>query len=1099
MDDDDEDPKEDPSEEHEPEDDDEDPEEDPNEEHEPEDEDTKEEEPYEGSDETEPFEEDEIAVTPPPPRHHGARISVRPQTPMAASTQALINAFAAGSPPFPLPPTSPAYDQAPLGHRTAMIRMRDDIPEEDMPPWRRFVFTAPPPGCDVVESSAAAADRAPRGQYDFADTVEAGQGLIRSPVHDARTIARDADRAKDVGYVRALHDFEHRMMTFIKEVNLRTDRIDIRLEIDVVRGQRIAYETKLQEVDKYISGLPDNIHGNVMSVRAKTLDETIELANDLMDQKLRTYAERQNDNKRKADDSLRNNHQQQPHKKQNVARAYTAGPGEKKAYTRNLPLCTNCNYHHTRQCAPKCNNCRKYGHATRDCRVNVNNNNKNNWVQNTCTCFECGELGNFKKNCPKLNGNADENGGAQGKAYVLGGEDSNPEPNTVMGTFLLNNCYALILFDMGADMSFVPTTFSALLNIAPTALDNNYDVELADGKIIGVNTIFRGCTLDFLNHPFNIDLMPVPLGSFDAIIGMDWFRKYHAVIVCDEKIVCVSFRNKTLIFQGKRNDQVHESGLNIISYVKAQKYLSKGCDVFLAHITTMEAKGKSEGKRLEDVPIVRDFPKVFPVDLPGIPPARQVEFQIDLVPGVAPVAQALYQLAPSEKKELVEQLQELSDKVFIRPSSSPWGALVLFAKKKDESFCMCIDYHEMNKLTVENRYPLPRIDDLFDQLQGSSVYSKIDLRLGYHQLRVHEEEVLKTTFRTRYGHYKFQVMPFGLTNAPAVFMDLMNRDALWALRISSDAFWFDKRTGGIYGPHESEHEEHLNLVLELLKKEELYAKFSKCEFWISKVQFLGHVIDSKDIHVDPAKIESIKNWTFYASRQLKIHKKNYTTHDLELGAVVFAIKCGDITYTKQANVITDALSRKERSRPLRVRALVMKIGLNLPKKILEAQTKALKPENLSAEDVRGMLRKDLPKEKLGPQVGDAQLTGPEIIHETTEKIVQIKSKIQATRDQQKSCADLKRKPMDFQKCLSAESLRIPLDELCIDDKLHFVEEPVELMDREIKKLKRSRIPIIKVRGNSKRGPEFTWECEDQFKQKYPHLFTKTIPSSSAAS
>ncbi|GJT92733.1 putative reverse transcriptase domain-containing protein [Tanacetum coccineum] len=178
-------------------------------------------------------------------------------------------------------------------------------------------------------------------------------------------------------------------------------------------------------------------------------------------------------------------------------------------------------------------------------------------------------------------------------------------------------------------------------------------------------------------------------------------------------------------------------------------------------------------------------------------------------------------------KELSEQLKELSDKGFIRPSSSPWGAPVLFVKKKDGSFRMCIDYRELNKLTVKNRYPLPRIDDLFDQLQGSSVYSKIDLRSGYHQLRVREEDIPKTAFRTRYGHYEFQVMPFGLTNAPA---------------------------------NKKEHEEHLKLILELLKKEELYAKFSKCEFWIPKVQFLGHVIDSEGIHVDPAKIESIKDW-----------------------------------------------------------------------------------------------------------------------------------------------------------------------------------------------------------------------------------------------
>ncbi|GJS32824.1 reverse transcriptase domain-containing protein [Tanacetum coccineum] len=520
--------------------------------------------------------------------------------------------------------------------------------------------------------------------------------------------------------------------------------------------------------------------------------------------------------------------------------------------------------------------------------------------------------------------------------------------------------------------------------------------------------------------------------------------------------------------------------------------MQKGFPIFLAHVTAKEIEDKSEKKRLEDVPIVRDFPEVFPEDLSGLPPTRQVEFQIDLVPGAAPVARAPYRLAPSEMKELSEQLKELSDKGFIRPSSSPWGAPVLFVKKKDGSFRMCIDYRELNKLTVKNRYPLPRIDDLFDQLQGSSIYSKIDLRSGYHQLRVREEDISKTAFRTRYGHYEFQVMPFGLTNAPAVFMDLMNRVCKPYLDKFVIVFIDDIL---IYSKNKQEHEEHLKIILELLKKEELYAKFSKCEFWIPKVQFLGHVIDSKGIHVDPAKIESVKDWTSpktpteirqflglagyyrrfiegfskiakpmtkltqkkvkfewgdkqeaafqllkqklcsapilalpegsedfitycdaskkglgavlmqrekvisYASRQLKIHEKNYTTHDLELGAVVFALKIWrhylygtkctvftdhkslqhildqkelnmrqrrwlellsdydcDIRYHPgKANVVADALSRKEREPPLRVRALVMTISLDLPKQILNAQTEARKPENIKSEDVGGML------------------------------------------------------------------------------------------------------------------------------------------------
>ncbi|GJR36302.1 hypothetical protein Tco_1211986 [Tanacetum coccineum] len=256
-----------------------------------------------------------------------------------------------------------------------------------------------------------------------------------------------------------------------------------------------------------------------------------------------------------------------------------------------------------------------------------------------------------------------------------------------------------------------------------------------------------------------------------------------------------------------------------------------GFPIFFAHVTAKEVEDKSKKKRLKDVPIVQDFPEVFPEDLPGLPPTRQVEFQIDLVPGAAPVARAPYRLAPSEMKELSEQLKELSDKGFIRPSSSPWGAPVLFVKKKDGSFRMCIDYRELNKLTVKNRYPLPRIDDLFDQLQGSSVYSKIQP--------------------------KVRLSPIGVVRDIRHSEDCL-QNSLWPLRISSYAVWFDKRTCCIHGPYESEHEEHLKQILELLKKEELYAKFSKCEFWIPKVQFLGHVIDSEGIHVDPAKMNPLK-------------------------------------------------------------------------------------------------------------------------------------------------------------------------------------------------------------------------------------------------
>jgi hypothetical protein len=343
--------------------------------------------------------------------------------------------------------------------------------------------------------------------------------------------------------------------------------------------------------------------------------------------------------------------------------------------------------------------------------------------------------------------------------------------------------------------------------------------------------------------------MPVELGSFDVVIGMDWLSRQRVRIICDEKVVHLSNGGETLVVRGERS----RTRLSIISCIKTEKYIKKGCYAFLAHIT----EKKSDEKRLEDVPIVKEFSEVFPEELPGLPPTRQVEFQIELVPGAAPIARAPYRLAPSEMQELSNQLQELLDKGFIRPSSSRWGAPVLFVKKKDGSFRMCIDYRELNKLTVKNRYPLPRIDDLFDQLQGSCYYSKIDLRSGYHQLRVREEDIPKTTFRTRYSHYKFQVMPFGLTNAPDVFMDLMNRVCKPYLDKFVIVFIDDIL---IYSKSKKEHEAHLRTILELLKQEQLYAKFSKCDFWIQRVQFLGHVIDSTGLQVDPTKIEAVKDW-----------------------------------------------------------------------------------------------------------------------------------------------------------------------------------------------------------------------------------------------
>ncbi|GJW76158.1 putative reverse transcriptase domain-containing protein [Tanacetum coccineum] len=775
---------------------------------------------------------------------------------------------------------------------------------------------------------------------------------------------------------------------------------------------------------------------------------------------------------------------------------------------------------------------------------------------------------------------------------------------------------------------------------------------------------------------FPIDLIPLGQGSFDVIVGMDWLSNQKAVIVCHEKIVRTPVEEgKVLCVQGQRNVWKTKTLMSI----------------------------KANEPTLSDIPIVCDFVDIFSDDLSGLPPQPQVEFHIDFIPGATPIEKSPYRLAPLEMQELSEQLQELQDMRFIRPSHTPWGAPVLFVKKKDGSFRMCIDYRELNKLTIKNRYPLPRIDDLFDQLQGVRYFSKIDLQSGYYQLRVQDDDILKTVFRTRYGHFEFTVMPFGLTNAPADFMDLMNR-----------------------------------------VKEKLYAKFSKCEFWLQEVYFLGHVVIHDGIHVDPSKIEAVKSWEApttpsevrsflglagyyrrfienfskianpltsltqknqkdkviaYASRQLNSHEKNYTTHDLELGAVVFALKIWRhylygtkrVIYTNHKS-LQHIFDKKELNMHQRRwlelfsdyeceikyhpgKANIVADALRL---ILATQSEAFKDENVIAEGLNGM-DQQMEKREDGslhymdriwvPLVGGVRTKIMDeahkmryYVHPGADKMyydlldmywwpdmkkeiaiyvskcltcTKVKAKhqrpsvdrltksahflairedysmeklarlyideitdgqsehtIQTLEDMLRACvidfggswnihlplAEFSYnnsyyssiryapfealygrkcrspvlKPLEFQvgdhvmlkvspwkgvlrfgkkgklaprfvgsfeilkrmglmayrlrlpeelssvhdtfhvsnlkKCLADANLNVLLDEIKVDKTLRFVEEPLKIMDYEVKTLKRSKIPIMKVRWNSKRGPEFTWEREDHMKAKYSQLF-----------
>ncbi|XP_073024398.1 uncharacterized protein [Primulina eburnea] len=452
-------------------------------------------------------------------------------------------------------------------------------------------------------------------------------------------------------------------------------------------------------------------------------------------------------------------------------------------------------------------------------------------------CFGCGKAGHRIAECPTAanrpagpNRGTGPNPGAgpskpkedkpNARIFAMTQEEADDATEVVSGTILIQSVPAYALFDCGATHSFMSKRFAKKLGRRPDKLTEPFRIATPTSRAIETEEIYRDCEISINNQTFSVDLIQLIMVDFDIILGMDWLARNSAIVDCKGKEVKLRTPNQEeVVFHGKSKGRK-----SLLSASQAWKAMKSGEDIYLAMISEVTEEVEL---KLEDIPIVREFPDVFPEELSGTVPDREVEFEINLVPGAAPISKAPYRMAPAELKELKEQLQELLDK------------------------------RELNKITIKNRYPLPRIDDLFDQLKGAAVFSKLDLRTGYHQLKVRAEDIPKTAFRTRYGHYEFTVMPFGLTNAPAAFMDLMNR----VFKPFLDQFivvFIDDIL--VYSPDEASHEEHLHLALQILRENKLYAKFSKCEFWLRSMSFLGHVISRTGVSVDPRKVEAITEW-----------------------------------------------------------------------------------------------------------------------------------------------------------------------------------------------------------------------------------------------
>ncbi|KAL0537629.1 hypothetical protein IC582_026612 [Cucumis melo] len=678
--------------------------------------------------------------------------------------------------------------------------------------------------------------------------------------------------------------------------------------------------TEAARADKFVRGLRLDIQGLVRAFRPATHADALRLAVDL------SLQERANSSKtagRGSTSGQKRKAEQQPvpvpqwnFRSGGEFRRFQQKPFEVGEAARGKPLCTTCGKHHLGRC-----------------------------LFGTRTCFKCRQEGHIADRCPlRLTGNAQNQGAGaphQGRVFATNKTEAERAGMVVTGTLPVLGHYALVLLDSGSSHSFISSAFVLHARLEVEPLHQVLSVSTPSGECMLSKEKVKACQIEIAGHVIEVTLLVLDMLDFDVILGMDWLAANDASIDCSRKEVTF---NPPSMASFKFKGGGSRSLPQVISAIRASKLLSQGTWGILASMVDTREVDVS----LSSEPVVRDYPDVFPEELPGLPPHREVEFAIELEPGTVPISRAPYRMAPAELKELKVQLQELLDKGFIRPSVSPWGVPVLFVKKKDGSMRLCIDYRELNKVTVKNRYPLPKIDDLFDQLQGATVFSKIDLRSGYHQLRIKDGDVPKTAFRSRYGHYEFIVMSFGLTNAPAVFMDLMNRlsflgHVVSKAGVSVDPAKIEAVTGWTRPSTVSEVRSFLGLadyyrrfvenfsriatpLTQLTRKGAPFVWSKACEDSFQNLKqklVTAPVLTVPDgsgsfvIYSDASKkglgcvLMQQGKVVAYTSRQLKSHEQNYPTHDLELTAVVFALKIWrHYFYGEKIQIFTDHKSLK---------------------------------------------------------------------------------------------------------------------------------------------------------------------------------------------